>query len=247
MKKSTKSTLLWTLCLLALSAVVFASPVIMWQDKEGAIAVRDLPPGQFVKFLKNSPYREDEYALLGLFMREEFTSETLHQAAKIFLSEHKNGNERAVGKLERVVRHRNVNAKTLLLLAESSDVALQRLVASKPEIPVKILRKMSLRKDDEINLSLARNPNTPADILHELAKSTDNETRWRVAGNPNTCKEDLLMLAKDSRSDVRLYVLKNPSCPKEIKKALRKGLHNNPDRSDYVKRYFEENKKNRRP
>ena len=113
----------------------------------------------------------------------------LRQLAETFLSERKNGNMRALWKLKRVAAQPNVDAETLVMLAETSDASVQSIAASHRKTPVETLRKLSREKNKKIDEELAFNENTPTDILHELANSPDARIRRGVARNPSTSGE----------------------------------------------------------
>ena len=203
--------------------------------RESYKVASEIPPSQFEEFLRSSPYRKSDYALIVLFKRPEFTAEMLHGIVmQTPLSELQKKWDRKPGggipvhppifssglskestlipmKMRRVADHPNVDVQTLVYLAENSNSFVQGAVASNPKTPVEILRKLGQQKNEWIDPALARNPSTPTDMLDDLVKVY----RWGVAENPNASKETLKKLAQDSDDQVRFYVAKNPSLAKE--------------------------------
>ena len=223
----------WTGYAAALAALVLfafntygvVSALVCWhEDSKGEYAAIEAHghPDQLVEFLQTSPYRESQSALYELLggANSGYTAEMLQQLADTFLSEHKNGNMRALRKLERVAAQPNVDVETLVMLAETPDTSVQSIAASHRKTPVEILRKLSRKKSRKIDAELAFNENTPRDILHDLANSPDARIRRGVARNPNTNSEDLAMLAQSSyngslSSEILWGVAGNPNTPTE--------------------------------
>jgi hypothetical protein len=90
---------------------------------------------------------------------------------------------------ERVARtlakHPNTSAETLQLLAGSSALRVQQMVAENPTTPAPMLRALYLR-GIEVQRSLAKNPVLPGDLISSLASLKDNSIEAALARNPNT-------------------------------------------------------------
>jgi len=228
------------LAFFSLTTFAVVSILVTWdEDSKGmwAILVHEGPPEKVVEFFQTSPLRDNRRSMYELLAWKcsWYTSEILHQLAQTFLSEQKNKNKRALRKLQYLAEQPNMDAPTLVLLAETLDASVQSIAASHLKTPVEILRKLSLKKDGKINRNLAFNPSTPTDILHGLAHSSDREILRCVARNPNTASEDLAMLAKIPAEDAdSLFLLgrvaDNPNTPTET-------LHDLANSSDeYIRR-----------
>ena len=179
--------------LTALFISVFVYTLAIWIAVD---RVRTMPQSQHEAFLKDSIWRTNKYVLGALLEHPELSAESLYQIAMIPSPDlhqrfgaippimGKNTHGLAVMRL--VVRHPNVDERTLIELAKSPDSYVQGDVAGNSKTPVEILRHFFNMPDRDylIDWGLAQNPNTPADILHELAKSPDESTRRIVERNP---------------------------------------------------------------
>ncbi len=164
-------------------------------------SVRTMPQPQQSAFLQDSSWRTNKYVLGALLENPDVSAESLYQIAMIPSPDlhHRmwatppimGENTRGLAVMRLVVKHPNVDERTLVELAKSPDHYVLGDVASNPKTPVEILRQFYDMPDRDylIDWGLAWNPNTPADILRELAKSPNEYTRSTAAGNTDISVE----------------------------------------------------------
>ena len=122
----------------------------------------------------------------------------------------------------------NPNAPQDILSNDSflSNKELRYVLASNPNTPISMLRKLSEYPDTHARLS--QNPSIPEDVMHSMLISANPSARVNLASNPSTPVDMLDKLADNSDHWVRHDVASNPNTPTDV---LRKLLH---DESDYV-------------
>ena len=93
--------------------------------------------------------------------------------------------------------------------------------ASDPRTTPRKLRRLA-RPDDAVVLDLvASHPNTPAAVLRRLGNNSGHEAvRLRVAQNKRTPPQILGLLAKDQSPSVKMAVASHPSTPAAVVEAL---------------------------
>jgi len=166
-------------------------------------SARTMPQSQHEAFLKDSYWRTNKYVLGALLESPSLSAESLYQIATIPSSDlHQRmwamppimgENTKGLAVMRLVVGHPNVDERTLIELAKSSDHYVLGDVASNPKTPVEILQQFYNMTDRDylIDWGLAWNPNTPEDILCELAKSPDEYTSRPAARNLDNARKDL--------------------------------------------------------
>ena len=204
--------------------------------------VRNASREELAQFLNTSIFKENKFALNAVLERQDLDAPTLYKIAQIpsrelhtrmgSLFPVMGKNTRGLAVMRLVARHQNVDAKTLALLANSSDDYVLGDVAGNPNTPPEILPRIFAKGGYLIDWGIARNPNCPPGILHELALRDSEYTRAAVAQNKATRLDDLERLVKDPVWHVRDGVSMNPNCPLSLKDRLR----NDPD--ERVRRRF---------
>jgi len=211
--------------------------------------VRNLDREGVTRFLETSPFKTNKFALNAILERQDIDAQTLYKIAQIPSPElHKRmgssfpvmgKNRKGLAVMRLVAKHPNVDAKTLVLLANSPDNYVLGDVAANPKTPPESLAKLVQKDGQLVDLGLARNPNTPPEALHDLAFSVKKYqgsglryTRAAVAQNKATSLVDLEKLSNDSDWLVRDSVLMNPRCSP----AIRESLRNDPD--ERIRRRF---------
>lgn len=114
-------------------------------------------------------------------------------------------------------RHRRaVAAKRFSRLANSSDSSVRAALASRPDAPSAVLRKLSGDRDRYVRASVASNTATPHDILRRLASDSAQLVRECLAENECTPAHLLAVLANDPESIVRQRVASRADVPDHI-------------------------------
>ena len=193
--------------------------------------VKAMNQEEISQFLKTSRFRENEYALNTIALRYNTDADSLYQISQFksprlrerigSLLPIMGGNTMGYSVMRLVARHHNTDARTLAVLAESSDEDLLSDIASNGNAPIALLEKLHKKGNHHIDRVLAFNPRCPTDILHDISLSADEDMRSFAAMNDGIAQEDLQRLSKDSSSKVRRYVLANRNCPGQIRANLR--------------------------
>ena len=96
----------------------------------------------------------------------------------------------------------------------------QKAIASRPDLPQKVIRAI-VRSDPVLEVvSLALRGYKGHKLFRELARSSDNYTRRLAAKHPNTEDHVLRELAYDNREDVRCAVASRSRIPVHVQKIL---------------------------
>ncbi len=197
--------------------------------------VRTLDESGITRFLHDSVYRGNKFALGALVTNPNVTAAVLDRVALMPNPElhHRmwsvwplmGGNEKGLAVMRLIAMRGNVSEATLVNLSKSPDPYVLSAVAANPKTPLSIIRMLSDRGGYLMHWGLAVNPNAPADILQKLAETGDQYVRSSVARNSGTPAETLVRLAKDPAWHVRRDVASNPHTPRATVESLR----NDPD------------------
>ena len=103
-------------------------------------------------------------------------------------------------------------------LAESDDAAVLHSVASHPNTPAEVLRRIAESSwlPDEARCAVARNKSISPRLLRTLAKDPSEDVRSVAAAHPATPAAVLAVLSDDWSVEVRVSVVLHPSTPEHV-------------------------------
>lgn len=139
-------------------------------------------------FLDESIYKKNKFALNAILSRKDIDSGILYKIASINSPElHKamgtvfpimGDNTRGLAVMRLVAGHPNVDARSLVLLANSPEEYVLGDVALNTKTPIYVIEKLFYEKDNrDIYMGLANNPNCPVEILQKLLLSKNEYIR----------------------------------------------------------------------